>query len=254
MISQFNQNQIKIPGIKRIIGVISGKGGVGKTFIASGLALTLAKLGSKTGLLDADISCPNVFKILGLKAKTIPTPDSKLIPVEKYGIKIISMAGLCNEEDEPIVWRGPIMSKIIQQLLKETVWRELDTLVIDFATGASDSVITILQNFAIDGVIVATTPQKLSLLDAKRTLNMTAILKIPVLGIVENMRGEMFGEGGASILAEEYRLPILGSIPMRKQISALCDTGVPPVFHMNELEIIFNKMARFLMKKTEMKS
>ena len=254
MMSQFNQNQIKLPGIKRIIGVISGKGGVGKTFISSSLALTLAKSGEKIGLLDADISCPNVFKILGLKAKIIPLPNNKIIPIEKYGIKIISMAGLCNEEDEPIVWRGPIMSKIIQQLMKETVWRELDTLVIDFATGASDSVITILQNFAIDGVIVVTTPQKLSLLDAKRTLNMAAMLKIPVLGIVENMRGEMFGEGGASTLAEEYRLPILGSISMRKQISALCDAGTPPVFHMNELEIIFGKMARFLMGKAATKN
>lgn len=238
-----------LPGVKRIIGVLSGKGGVGKTFISSSLALILAKNGEKIGLFDADIACPNVFKILGLKAKTIPTADNKIIPIEKYGIKIISMAGLLNQEDEPVLWRGPIMSKIIQQLIKETLWRDLDTLVIDFPTGASDSVITILNNLAIDGIIIVTTPQKLSLLDAKRMLNMANLLKIPVLGIVENMRGEMFGEGGATVLAEEYRLPMLGSIPMRKQISALCDAGTPPVFHMNELEIIFTKMARFLMER-----
>lgn len=246
---------MKIQGVKNIIGVLSGKGGVGKTFVASSLALTFAKGGGRVGLLDADISYPNVFKILGLKAKIIPTTDNKIIPIEKYGIKIISMAGLLNQEYEPIMWRGPIVSKIIQQLMKETVWRDLDTLIIDFPTGASDSVITILQNFDINGVIVVTTPQQLSLLDAKRTLNMAATLKIPILGVIENMRGEMFGEGGtSSLLAEEYRLPILGSIPMRKQISAMCDEGVPPVFHMNELEIIFGKMVRFLTEKAAIKN
>lgn len=249
MISQ----KLKIPGVKKILGVISGKGGVGKTFIASNLAISFAKLGKSTGLFDADISYPNVFKILGLQAKTIPTPDNKIIPIEKYGVKVISMAGLINQEDEPITWRGPIMSKIIQQLLKTAVWRDLDTLIIDFPTGSSDCVTTILQNFSLDGIIVVTTPQQLSLLDAKRTINMCYTLQAPVLGVVENMRGEIFGEGGASSLAETYRLPVLGSVPMRKQISALCDQGVPPVLHMNELEMIFTKMARFLMEKAEMK-
>ena len=240
--------KIKINGIKQILGVISGKGGVGKTFIASNLAISLAKLGKSTGLFDADISYPNVFKILGLRSKTIPTADNKIIPIEKYGIKIVSMAGLLNQEDEPITWRGPIMSKIIQQLLRTAVWRDLDTLIIDFPTGSSDCVTTIFQNFAVDGVIVITTPQQLSLLYAKRTINLCETLQVPVVGVVENMRGEIFGEGGASSLAETYRLPILGSIPMRKQISAFCDQGIPPVLQMNELEMIFTKMARFLIR------
>lgn len=238
--------RIKIPGVKTVIGVLSGKGGVGKTFITGCLAATFAKLGKKTGILDANISCPDIFKIFGIKQKIIPTADNKIIPAEKYGIKIVSMAGLCATEDEPIVWRGPIVSKIIQQLLKETLWGELDVLVIDFPSGTSDAVLTILQSFAVDGVLMVTTPQQLAAIDCRRTINMAIAMKIPILGIAENMRGEVFGEGGAGRVAEIMRIPLLGSIPLRKQIASLCDEGIPPVFHMEELEMIFGKIIRSL--------
>lgn len=241
--------RIKIPGIKTVIGVLSGKGGVGKTFVAGCMAATFAKLGKKTGVLDANISCPDIFKIFGITQKIVPTADRKIIPAEKYGVKIVSMAGLVSSEDEPIVWRGPIVSKIIQQLLKETLWGELDVLVIDFPSGTSDAVLTILQNFAVDGALVVTTPQELATLDARRSVNMAAAMKIPVLGVVENMRGEVFGEGGAARVAEIMRIPLLGSIPLRKQITALCDQGIPPVFHMEELEMIFGKIARIAVEK-----
>ncbi|MBI2638158.1 Mrp/NBP35 family ATP-binding protein [Candidatus Peregrinibacteria bacterium] len=241
--------RIKLPGVKTIIGVLSGKGGTGKTFVASCLAATLAKLGKKTGILDANISCPDIFKIFGVTQKIVPTADRKIEPAEKYGIKIVSMAGLSSAEDEPIVWRGPIVSKIIQQLLKETLWGELDALIIDFPSGTSDAVLTILQNFAVDGVLIVTTPQELSTLDARRSINMALAMKIPILGIIENMRGEVFGEGGAARVAETMRIPLLGSIPLRKQITALCDAGMPPVFQMEELEMIFGKVARIAMEK-----
>lgn len=245
--------KIKLPGIHTIIGILSGKGGTGKTFVASSLAATLAKLGKKVGILDADIACPNIFKILGIKEKLIPTPDNKMIPLEKYGIKIISMAGLCESEDEPIVWRGPIISKIIQQFLKESMWGELDFLVIDFPTGAADTAITLLNNFTIDGVIIVTTPQELAINDARKTINMAGMLRVPVVGIVENMRGDIFGDSGGAHIANSFNLPLLGSIPMRKQIVSLTDSGIPPVFQMEELEMIFGKIARSIVDRVLIK-
>lgn len=239
----------KLPGIKMVLGVLSGKGGVGKTFVSCSLALTLAKLGKKIGLLDADISCPNIFKMLGIQTKLPLTPDNKIIPIEKWGLKIVSMAGLCNTQYEPIAWRGPILSKIIQKFLKESLWGELDVLIIDFPTGTTDSSLTILQNFDVNGVIIVTMPQEISLLDAARTINVASMLKIPVIGIVENMRGEIFGEGGANKLANMFSIPCLGSIPMRKQITQMCDNGTPPIFHMEELEMIFTRISRSILEK-----
>lgn len=236
----------RIPGVKTVIGVVSGKGGVGKTFVASCLAATFAKLGKKTGLLDADISNPDVFHSLGIKNKIIPTADHKIIPAESWGISAVSMAGLAATEDEPIIWRGPIVSKIIQQMLKETVWGELDVLVIDFPSGGSDAVMAVLQHFTVDGMLVVTSPQKLATVGARRSINTALAMKVPVLGILENLRGEIFGEGGAARAAEMMRVPFLGSIPLRKQITALGDEGVPPVLRMEELEMIFAKIIRML--------
>ncbi len=239
----------KLPNISCIIGVVSGKGGVGKTFVASNLALTFAKLGNKVGLLDADIACSNIFKVLGIKAKLTPTADNKIIPIEKWGMKIVSMAGLTGSEDEPVVWRGPIISKILQQLLKESIWGELDVLVIDFPTGTGDVALTILQNFAVDGVIIVTTPQELATIDARKAVNMANMLKVPVLGVIENMRGDIFGEGGGSRTAEYARAPLLGSIPLRKQIVGFCDAGMPPLMQMEEVEMLFSRIARAVIEK-----
>lgn len=244
-----NINKIKIPGVKTAIGIISGKGGVGKTFVATCLAGTLAKLGKKTAVLDADINCSNIFKTFGITKKITQTGDNKIIPIEKWGIKIVGMAGLCASEDEPVVWRGPIISRIVQQLLKETMWGDPDVLVIDFPTGTSDVFLTTLQNFVIDALIVVTTPQDLATLDAKRAINAATMMKVPVLGVIENMRGEIFGEGGGSRVADAFHLQFLGSIPMRKQIVSLSDHGMPPVFQMEELEMIFAKLARIIVEK-----
>ncbi|MEK9132580.1 MAG: P-loop NTPase [Patescibacteria group bacterium] len=239
----------KIPGAKTVIGVIGGKGGVGKTFVATSLALTLAKSGKSVALLDADINCPNIFKMLGIKTRVLTGSDNRLVPVQKWGLKVISMAGLCATEDEPVIWRGPIISKIITQMIAQSAWGENDFMVIDFPSGTGDSVVTVLQNFEIDGVIVVTTPQELSVIDARRTLNMCNLLKVPVAGILENMRGEIFGEGGANKITDLYRLPLLSSIPMRKQIVTLCDGGIPPVFNMEEIEMIFSRIVRNILEK-----
>ncbi|MEK7524225.1 MAG: Mrp/NBP35 family ATP-binding protein [Patescibacteria group bacterium] len=241
--------KFKLPGIKNVIGIMSGKGGVGKTFVTTNLALTLAKSGKKIGILDADISCPNLYKMLGITSKIVPTADNKIIPAEKWGIKAVSMAGLCGSDDEPIAWRGPILSKIIQQLLKESIWGELDCLFIDFPSGTSDAEITILQNFAVDGIMIVTTPQALAMMDARRTINSAAMLKVPLVGIVENMRGDIFGEGGANRLAETYHTSFLASIPLRKAIVSQCDNGQPTVFNSEEIEMIFLRIARALENK-----
>lgn len=238
----------KLPGIKSVIGIMSGKGGVGKTFVTASLAISLTKAGKKVGILDADLSCPNMYKILGITAKLAPTADNKLFPIEKFGVKVISMAGLTGSEDEAIAWRGPIISKIIQQLMKESLWGELDFLLIDFPSGTNDASITILQNFHVDGALVVVTPQQLALLDARKTISALGLMKIPAIGIIENMRGEIFGEGGGMRLAEMYQIPMLGSIPMRRQIVTLCDAGTPAIFHMEELEMIFAKINRVLLE------
>lgn len=237
-------NKTNLPDVKKIIGVLSGKGGVGKTFIACNLALSLAKLGARVGLLDADVYCPNVYKMLGIKTKLVVNPDSKIAPIEKWGIKVISMAGLSSTDDEPVAWRGPIISKIISQLMKESMWGEIDFLVVDFPTGTGDIALTILQNFNVDGVIIATTPQELSVIDARKSANLAIGLKVPLIGVVENMRGDFFGEGGGSRLADTLGTSFLGSIPMRKPIIGACDQGNPPVFQMEELDMIFSKISR----------
>ena len=239
----------KLPGVGTIIGVMSGKGGVGKSFVASALAITLAKMGKRVGLLDADICSPDMFRMLGIKNKTLPTSDNKIVPVEKYGVKVVSMAGLCTSDDEPVAWRGPILSKIIQKLLKESLWGELDMLIIDFPTGTPDVTLNILQNVLVDGVILVTTPQELCVTATRRTATMASMLKVPLIGVVENMRGEIFGEGGGGRLAEVYGIPLLGSIPLRKQIITLNDQGASPLLSMQELEIVFGKIARMMVER-----
>lgn len=242
-------NPIKLPNIKNIIGIFSGKGGVGKTFVATSLALALAKAGKSVGLLDADISCPNVFKALGITNKIRLSAENRILPIEKYGVKIVSMAGLAGAQDEAIVWRGPIVSKILQKFMKETVWGDIEILIVDFPSGAGDIALTMLQNFEVNGLIAVTTPQDMSVIDVIRSINMANMLKVPVIGVVENMRGEFFGEGGGSRTADYCKIPLICSIPMRRQIVALTDSGVPPVFHSDELQMMFSKIARVVGEK-----
>ena len=200
--------------IKTKIGVYSGKGGVGKTTGAVNLAVTLASQGSKVGLLDVDIDCPNVAKVMGITDKP-DYVDNQIIPSEKWGVKVVSMAFFQENPDEAIIWRGPMIHNAISQFLQSTEWDELDYLMVDLPPGTSDSPLTVMQNLPMDGFVVVSTPQDLANLDAKRCINMIRKLNLNVLGVVENYTGEIFGNGGGKNLAKEGDAPFLGDLALR---------------------------------------
>ena len=200
--------------IKKKIGVYSGKGGVGKTTVAVNLAAHLARSGSKVGLLDADIDCPNATKVLGVTEGPI-VENGRIQPAIKNGVKVVSMAFFQQNEDEAIIWRGPMIHNAINQFLQMTDWGELDYLVVDMPPGTSDAPLTIMQALTMDGFIVVTTPQSLAAMDAKRSINMIRKLNTNVLGIVENFTSDIFGSGAGQQLSDELNLNFLGSIALR---------------------------------------
>ena len=208
---QITQN---LSQIKNKIGVYSGKGGVGKTTTAVNMAALLAQQGAKVGLLDVDIDCPNVTKVLGLSDKP-QYQNGTLVPSERFGVKVISMAFFQQDEEEAIIWRGPMVHNAINQFLQMTDWGELDYLIVDLPPGTSDSPLTVMQTVPLDGFVVITTPQLLAKLDAKRCINMIRKLNIQVLGIVENYTGDIFGSGTGEELAQEMDVPFLGSLALR---------------------------------------
>ena len=232
----------KINGIKNIIAVSSGKGGVGKSTIAVNIACSLSKLGSKTGLLDADIYGPNTPAMLGVleenpKVTNGSGTDQRLIPINKYGISLVSM-GFLIEEGQPVIWRGPMLNSIIRQFLYQVEWGDLDFLVIDLPPGTGDAQISLAQSVPIAGAIVVTTPQQVSLQDARRGLAMFKQLGVPLLGVVENMSVfippdmpdksyEIFGKGGGKILAAENNLPLLAQIPIESTLVDDSNKGIP---------------------------
>jgi ATP-binding protein involved in chromosome partitioning len=196
------------------IGVYSGKGGVGKTTVAVNLAVTLAQEGNRVGLLDVDIDCPNVTKVLGITEKP-DYVDGKITPSEKWGVKVVSMGFFQENEEEAIIWRGPMIHNAINQFLQSTEWGDLDYLVVDLPPGTSDSPLTVMQTLPMDGFVVVSTPQQLANLDAKRCINMIRKLNLNVLGVVENYTGDVFGQGGGEDLAKEVDAPYLGNIALR---------------------------------------
>jgi ATP-binding protein involved in chromosome partitioning len=204
----------RLSAIKTKIGVYSGKGGVGKTTVAVNLAAVLARDGKRVGLLDVDIDCPNVTKVLGITDKP-DYIDGKIIPAEKWGVRVVSMAFFQENEEEAIIWRGPMVHNAINQFLQATDWGELDYLIVDLPPGTSDSPLTVMQTVPLDGFVVVTTPQALAVMDAKRCINMIRKLNLNVLGIVENYTGEIFGEGAGKLLARDADAPFLGSMALR---------------------------------------
>ena len=215
----------RLDSIKTKVAVYSGKGGVGKTTIAVNLAAALAEEGHKVGLLDVDIDCPNVTKAMGISDKP-EYADGELKPAERFGVKVVSMAFFQENEDEAIIWRGPMIHNAINQFLQMTDWGDLDYLVVDLPPGTSDAPLTVMQTLPLDGFVVVTTPQQLANLDAKRCINMIKKLKVNVLGVVENYSGEIFGNGAGAQLAGEMDLPFLGSISLRADYR---DTSQPTV-------------------------
>lgn len=196
------------------IGVYSGKGGVGKTTVAVNLAVTLAQEGATVGILDVDIDCPNVTKVIAASGRP-EYVDNQIVPSEEWGVKVVSMAFFQENQEEAIIWRGPMIHNAINQFLQNTDWGDLDYLVVDLPPGTSDSPLTVMQSLQMDGFVVVCTPQDLAVLDAKRCINMIRKLNLNVVGIVENYTGDIFGQGGGQILAQEVDAPYLGSMQLR---------------------------------------
>ena len=221
----------RLSGIKTKVAVYSGKGGVGKTTIAVNLAAALASEGKRVGLLDVDIDCPNVTKVMGISDRPI-YENGNIIPSERFGVKVVSMAFFQENEEEAIIWRGPMIHNAINQFLQMTDWGDLDYLVVDLPPGTSDAPLTVMQALPLDGFVVVTTPQQLANLDARRCINMIRKLKVNVLGVVENYTGEIFGHGGTDELTKELELNFLGSIALRSDYR---DSSKPTVLVSDEV-------------------
>ncbi len=230
--------RIEVPGVKHIIAVASGKGGVGKSTTAVNLALGLAANGISTGLLDADIYGPSMPRMLDVKEKPESIDGKQLKPIERYGIKTMSI-GYIVAEDTPMIWRGPMVSSALEQMLRDVQWGDLDVLVVDMPPGTGDAQLTLAQRVALAGAVIVSTPQDIALVDARKGLNMFRKVAVPVLGIVENMsdflcpkcgeRAEIFGHGGAHEEADKLGVPFLGEIPLHLDIRTTSDSGHPIV-------------------------
>lgn len=227
-----------IPGIKNTIAVASGKGGVGKSTVAVNLALALAKSGARVGLLDTDVYGPSLPLMTGLHEPMNATAQEKLIPHEKYGMKLVSV-GFMLDEETPLIWRGPLVMQLVKQFLLGVEWGELDYLVIDLPPGTGDVQLTLVQTIPLTGAVIVTTPQDVALIDARRAIKMFQEVKVPVLGIIENMsffvcphcneKSEIFSHGGGEKTSERYHVPLLGKIPIDIQIREGGDNGCPIV-------------------------
>ncbi len=243
-----HENLANIKSVKNIIAVASGKGGVGKSTTSVNLALALAKDGARVGILDADIYGPSLGMMLGVAEGTRPeTVDEKFFkPVEALGLQSMSMAYLITE-NTPMVWRGPMVSGALQQLITQTVWDDLDYLIIDMPPGTGDIQLTLSQKIPVSASVVVTTPQDIALLDAKKGIEMFNKVNIPVLGVIENMSihicgncghvEHIFGEGGADKIAEQFNTELLGSMPLSKYIREQSDCGLPVVAADSESEV-----------------
>ena len=227
-----------LPGVKNIIAVASGKGGVGKTTISVNLAVALARAGASVGLLDADITGPNVPMMIGAEGQPAASPEGKIAPIEANGVKVISIQFFL-PAGQPVVWRGPLVGGAIQQFLRDVEWGDLDYLVVDLPPGTSDAQLTLAQSVPLTGVVLVTTPQEVALADVAKALAMFRRVSVPILGLVENMSGfvcahcgevtEPFGRGGGERYAAENGIDFLGAVPLDVTVRQGADVGVPAV-------------------------
>ena len=224
-----------VPGVKNIIAVGAGKGGVGKTTVAVNLAIALSKSGGRVAMIDGDVYGPNVPIMLGVQTQ-LTTDGQKIVPAEQYGIQLVSMAFL-TADDAPVIWRGPMLHGVVQQFFREVRWDRVDYLIVDMPPGTGDVALSLSQTVPVSGAVVVTTPQTVSIADTRRAIRMYQKLNVPVLGLVENMshfvcpgcgvESDIFGKGGGELLAGETSVPFLGRVPIYEPIRIGGDTGVP---------------------------
>ncbi len=234
-----------LPKAKYTIAVASGKGGVGKTTVSVNLAVSLAKTGAKVGLMDADIYGPNIPIMMGINER-LGTRNNKIAPLTKYGIEMVSV-GFISQGDAAIIWRGPLVGRMIQQFLQDVDWREMDYLIIDMPPGTGDAQLTLTQTIALTGAVVVCTPQEVALADAKKGINMFKKVEVPIIGVVENMsyfiapdtgkHYDIFGHGGGKTMAKNMGVPFLGEIPLETAVRVGSDEGKPIVISDPESEV-----------------
>ncbi len=232
------RNLVPMPGVKNIIAVASGKGGVGKSTVAVNLALALVADGAKVGMLDADIYGPSQPRMLGLSGRPSSKDGKHIEPLEAYGVKCMSIGFLIDAET-PMVWRGPMVTQALVQLIRDTLWGELDYLIVDMPPGTGDIQLTLSQQVPVSGAVIVTTPQEIALLDARKGLKMFQKVEVNVLGVVENMsthvctqcghEEHIFGAGGGASLAAQYQVPFLGELPLELRVREQTDAGRPTV-------------------------
>ena len=226
-----------IPGVKNVVAVSSGKGGVGKSTVAVNLACALRQTGARVGILDADVYGPNVPMMLGVSGQPAVV-DKKIVPFERHGLQIMSMA-LLVAEDQPVIWRGPMLHSAVRQFLFDVAWHDLDYLVVDLPPGTGDAQLSLSQQAHLMGAVIVTTPQDVSVLDVKKAIRMFQTVNVPILGVVENMSGfldpitgmrhDLFGRGGGARLADEIQAPLLGEVPLQPGLVEAADAGRPIV-------------------------
>jgi ATP-binding protein involved in chromosome partitioning len=230
-------NKLPVPGVRNVIAVGAGKGGVGKTTVAVNLAIALSQAGGRVAMIDGDIYGPNVPIMLGIQTQ-LTTDGKKIVPAEQFGIQLVSMAFL-TQDDSAVIWRGPMLHGVIQQFFREVAWNNVDYLIVDLPPGTGDVALSLSQSVPVAGAVVVTTPQTVSLADTRRAVRMYQKLNVPPLGLIENMshfvcptcrtESDIFGKGGGEALASEMSVPFLGRIPIYEPIRVGGDTGVPIV-------------------------